>query len=610
MARLRAVPLRLWGLTAGLAVGLMVIFTGTAMEVSSRPAFCGSCHIMKPYYESWKHSSHHNIACVECHIPPGVTAELRKKYEALSMVARYFTGTYGTNPWTEIDDASCLRCHQRRLLAGKELFGDVLFDHTAHLSGMRRGKTLRCTSCHSQIVQGSHIAVTASTCILCHFKGQTSGQGTARCTLCHQVPQKVVRRGTQTFNHAEVQRYGMFCTWCHARPEGSDGAVPRERCKTCHNTTSSLEKYGDTELLHRKHVTEHKRNCMDCHLEIQHVGEAKIETAATGCGGCHRSGHSPQLGLYSGVGGRGVLPMPSPMFAAGVRCEGCHFALPGQTTEVARASEISCMSCHGPRYRAVFLSWQESIRARTAALETQVARTEREAGVRPSLPAPGEADHASLREAPPAADGAARSWRQALDDARFNVDLVARGRGVHNVDYAFALLKRAHNDLNDARKERALAPLPLPWTEAAYASPCLACHQGIESRNGMIFGRSYRHEPHVLRARLDCLACHRPHEERAKGEVVRFDAAGCESCHHKDAKVDCLACHASIRGRKVASFRGEFDHAFHLDEAGQTCADCHDRPPGQPVVLKKETCAACHEDTAAPASAPAPATPS
>ena len=62
---LRSVPVRMWGLTAGLVAGLGLIFMATAMEVSSRPAFCGSCHIMNPYYESWKQSSHKNIACVE-----------------------------------------------------------------------------------------------------------------------------------------------------------------------------------------------------------------------------------------------------------------------------------------------------------------------------------------------------------------------------------------------------------------------------------------------------------------------------------------------------------------------------------------------------------------
>jgi nitrate/TMAO reductase-like tetraheme cytochrome c subunit len=555
------------GLGTGLLLGIGIVAIGTGMEVSSRPTFCGSCHIMKPYYESWKHSTHKNIACVECHIPPGVGAELRKKYEALSMVARYFTGTYGTNPWTEIDDAACLRCHERRLLSGKELFGDVLFDHAAHLSGMRRGKVLRCTSCHSQIVQGSHITVTPTTCILCHFKGQASGTGTARCTLCHQVPEKIIRQGTLTFNHADVARFGMECTWCHSRPAGSDGDVPRERCVTCHNDPTRLEHFGETDFLHRMHVTEHKVDCLDCHLEIQHVGKAKIETAATACASCHEQGHSPQMSLYTGIGGRGVDPMPNPMFLAGVRCEGCHLAIPGIASDVHRASEVSCMSCHGPSYRKIFLDWKETVATRTGALEKQFAET-----------------NAALSRSAPAA----------LADARFNLDLVVRGHGVHNVQYAYALLRRSHEDLNAARKERGLAPLPLPWTDAPYESPCLSCHQGIESQQGKIFSRDYRHEPHVLRAKLNCVACHRPHEERPKDEIVRFGPAGCESCHHADAAADCAKCHAAIRQRTIKVSRGDFSHAFHLDEAGAKCADCHDLTPGQPVRLKEEACAACH----------------
>jgi nitrate/TMAO reductase-like tetraheme cytochrome c subunit len=560
---------RVLGLGAALALGIGIVAMGTAMEVSSRPNFCGSCHIMTPYYESWKQSSHKGIACVDCHIPPGVTAELRKKYEALSMVARYFTGTYGTNPWTEIDDAACLKCHERRLLAGKELFGDVLFDHSAHLAGMRRGKTLRCTSCHSQIVQGSHIAVTATTCILCHFKGQASGTGTARCTLCHQVPDKVIQQGNLTFNHADVGRYGMDCTWCHVRPEGSDGAVPKERCVTCHNEPSRLQAYQDTDLLHRMHVTEHKVDCLHCHLEIQHVGQPRIEAAATSCSTCHEQGHSPQMTLYTGVGGRGVEAMPNPMFLAGVRCEGCHLQIPGHDTGVRRASEISCMSCHGPSYRKVFLEWKATVTERTAAVERQYAQTV--AAIPGPMPAP-------------------------LQDARFNLDLVTRGHGIHNVDYAYALLRRSHDDLNAARAERRLAPLPSPWAEIPYKSPCLACHQGIEGQQGRIFDREFQHRPHVMKAKLECSACHRTHEEREKGEVVRYDASGCVSCHHADTRggVGCLGCHAGIRQKTVKVPRGDFSHAFHLDEAGQTCVDCHEVSPGKEPRLKEETCAGCH----------------
>jgi len=555
-------------LIAGLAGGLGIVGVWTSVELSSRPQFCGSCHIMKPYYESWRQSSHQMVACVECHIAPGVTAEVRKKYEGLSMVASYFTGTYGTNPWTEIEDAACLQCHERRLLAGKELFGDVLFDHTSHLAGMRRGKQLRCTSCHSQLVQGSHIAVTTSTCILCHFKGQESGKETARCTLCHHIPNKVIRHESLTLDHADVERFGMECTWCHARPEGSDGAVPRERCVTCHNEASRLEKYGETELLHRMHVTEHKVDCMDCHLEIQHVGTPNIEKAASACSACHLKGHSPQANLYAGIGGRGVDPMPDVMFKAGVRCEGCHLEVPGQEAGTRRASEISCMSCHGPSYRGIFLAWKEGISRATVGLASQMSRTE-------------------------SALGAAGS--QALADARFNLDLVERGRGAHNVEYSYALLKKSHEDMNAARAGGRLPSLPLPWNEVASDSPCLRCHRGIEGVGGAIFGRPFSHGPHLVTAKLDCAACHRPHEERAKGEVVRFGEPGCERCHHRDLGAGCLGCHGGIKEGTVPSFKGEFTHALHTDELELECAGCHTLTPGGPVALEKEACAACHE---------------
>ncbi|HXI04462.1 MAG TPA: cytochrome c3 family protein [Candidatus Saccharimonadales bacterium] len=559
-----------WILTAGLIACLAVVAGWTSIEISSRPQFCGSCHIMNPYYESWKRSSHRNIACVECHIAPGVTAEFRKKYEALSMVVSYFTGTYSTNPWTEIDEAACLRCHERRLLAGKELFGDVLFDHSSHLAGLRRGKKLRCTSCHSQIVQGSHIAVTTSTCILCHFKGVKSNTGTARCTLCHHVPDKVIQTGTLTMNHADVERYGMECTWCHARPEGSDGAVPRERCVTCHNDPKRLEKYGETDFLHRMHVTEHKVDCMTCHLEIEHVSKPAIEKAAAACSTCHLKGHGPQMDLYSGVGGRGVEPIPDPMFLAGVRCEGCHIEVPGHETDTKHASELSCMSCHGPTYRKIFFSWKDGVRERTEGLGRQLSETT--AALRGNVPA-------------------------SLNDARFNFNLVSSGHGVHNVRYSYALLDRAHDDMNQARTDYGLGKLPVPWTKIPYDSPCLQCHQGIEGQSGEFAGQAYSHSPHVLKQGIECTTCHRPHEERAKGEIVRYGPGGCVDCHHRSSvSRSCTSCHASIMKRTVKSFRGDFPHSLHVGEMGLECTNCHDVSAGGQVKLNKEFCAGCHED--------------
>ena len=49
-------------LTGGVASGLAIVALWTSIEISSRPQFCGSCHVMEPYYESWRGSRHGNVA--------------------------------------------------------------------------------------------------------------------------------------------------------------------------------------------------------------------------------------------------------------------------------------------------------------------------------------------------------------------------------------------------------------------------------------------------------------------------------------------------------------------------------------------------------------------
>src|SRR5262245_29612472 len=57
----------------------IVLFVGAAGLAgaeywTSRPSFCGSCHVMDPYYESWSHDTHGakiGALCVDCHYAPG-----------------------------------------------------------------------------------------------------------------------------------------------------------------------------------------------------------------------------------------------------------------------------------------------------------------------------------------------------------------------------------------------------------------------------------------------------------------------------------------------------------------------------------------------------------
>jgi hypothetical protein len=265
--------------------------------------------------------------------------------------------------------------------------------------------------------------------------------------------------------------------------------------------------------------------------------------------------------------------MPSMMFAAGVRCEGCHTIVGhGAGGGVSRASAASCVACHGAAYETIFRDWKRGTEQRAAALSAQLDETASALG---------------------SAGGAGP-----LADARHNLGIVRSGHGVHNVPYANALLRRSHDFMNEARHARGLAPLALPWHEPPYESPCLTCHSGIEDQRGTIFGRAYAHAPHVVERKIECTACHRPHEEKPKGEILRFDAAGCESCHHKEAVIakpeTCTPCHAGIKTGTVTSTRGAFSHALHIDDAEKTCADCHDLST-TPPTLKKEACKECHD---------------
>lgn len=555
------------GYVVGLVVGIGLIVAYGAMEVSSTPAFCGSCHVMEPYFDSWETSSHANIACVDCHIPPGITAEFRKKYEAMAMVARYFTGTYSTNPWAEVDDSACLECHERRLLVGSELFGDVLFDHGPHLAELRRGKRLRCTSCHSQIVQGSHITVTNTTCTLCHFKGEVSGEGTAECTLCHEVPDRVVDAEGLRFDHGDVLRFGMECRACHTPPGADEGRVPKERCLTCHNQADRLAEYENGDLLHRTHVTEHKVECTHCHLEIEHVAPRHLEAARTECETCHGGGHSPQRDLYAGIGGKGVSPLPDVMFRAGVRCEGCHLQHEGGVT--ATAGEVSCMSCHGPDYRSLFHSWRDTVERRVRGVRRQLNAT------------------ASLAGASPPA---------VFADALANVELVERGGGIHNVPYSLAVLEAAHRQINEARRSLGAGAFGEPWPVAPYESACLECHAGAEATASRPFGKRFAHEPHVVSQGLTCDRCHSSHEDREEhgAAALTLRPGSCNACHHADVAAECSACHADLGERTFTVELGEFDHALHVDDMEMACTDCHGDGPGFSRVPDEAICSDCH----------------
>lgn len=563
-------------------VFLLLLFAGAA-EYTSHSKFCSSCHYMKPFYQSWQESRHAEIECSACHYPPGISGFLRVKLEGLNQVLRYWTKLYvKSKPWAEIPDESCLRggCHDKRLLEGRVQFKRVVFDHKIHLGDLRRGKTLRCTSCHSQIVQGDHITVTESSCFICHFKTSEHYPDIASCSHCH------IREDLSTdsvhFNHAVVYENNFACDKCHSQIILGDGAVPRENCYKCHFERDRLDRYDDTDLMHATHIASHKIECNQCHMEIQHKIVKDIETIAD-CRACHTGFHQAQKILYTGEGGKGIAHVtPNVMLDKGLSCKGCHMfheeaggKLIASDTLVSR--ERACESCHGAGFGRLLRNWQVSTEKKLAEIRAVYTRADSEIGA---------------SESPEKAKA-----QQLLQDAAFNIDVVEKGKAVHNINYSQELLLAAFGQIEDALKlsGSSYRPEKLLVETASAPGQCSQCHAGIEEINREVFGMSFPHKTHVVGGKMECGLCHS--NARRHGELISSKKS-CAACHHKEIKRDCGSCHLVQKALYEGGAFGGFDVPKDLmAEAGAECDACHERQDGRISRSDAAGCINCHEES-------------
>jgi len=369
-------------------------------------------------------------------------------------------------------------CHEKRLLEGKVNWEiqsvrggkvTIRFDHTPHLTEERRGKQLRCVSCHSQIVQGQHLVVTLDTCFLCHFKGLEWGRNETvigGCKGCHDAPKEQIRLATGDFNHAEFLNRGVTCENCHSDSVKGDGAVPVQFCWNCHNQEKQIARFGETKFMHQTHVTDHKVECSACHVQIEHnltAGAPKFVSTtlanhdslldAGSCNSCHEQTHGGPVELYRGVGARGVPDMPSPMFRSQVDCIACHRAKK-QSSDAAAvvgqtfvAVQDSCNYCHGTKYESALDTWRQMIATQLA--KSQDGYDQAKAAIAAANLTPFDKLQAD----------------RLLDDAAHNIQLIRLGHGVHNVNYSIAALNVADDRTREAKQ------IAAPTTQGSGAGP-------------------------------------------------------------------------------------------------------------------------------------------
>ncbi len=549
------------------------------VEYSAQPGFCDNCHIMEPYYESWATSSHSDVPCIQCHYAPGIKAEAMGKLQAANQVVKYITGTYGLKPWAEIEDAACLRsgCHSLRKIEGVVDYKGTRFDHTTHLGELRRGKQLRCTSCHSQIVQGDHVRVTESTCYLCHFKGRTAGDPVAGCTSCHASPPVVTSPAGFVVDHPQYVQDLVSCVSCHGNVATGSGSADQSRCFNCHNEPERLDQFANTTLVHRVHIAQRNVECNQCHTPIEHRLAPVQSTFTLDCGSCHQQVHEQQQRLYAGLGGHGTDNLPSAMFLANVSCRGCH-ELPQQLEgheSVLVAGEASCLSCHGTRYANILPSWQREMERRVQAVAAVVRGAERRVGT------------ASVRSRV--------TVDSLLKEGRANLDLVRQGRSAHNIAYADQVLRATVELVREAAAVGGMAyRVPdIDLGAAVGENVCLQCHLNIANEVIEFRGRRFEHQSHVEQGGLSCGTCHSSLADH--GRTIVTSSASCDACHHtRIRQMNCVQCHGGPGGapdEAIPTDQGDFLHAPH-QAARLVCVECHVAPTMSTAAVR---CANCHE---------------
>lgn len=448
-----------WSVRILLLIVILIIFSGGAIVVTGQPGFCNSCHIMNPYYESWKHSSHSNVNCLDCHLQPGLTGYVKGKLNGLAQLVSCVAGRVGTKPNAFVEDASCMRpeCHSTEELETKNLVqSGMKFTHKVHVETAVDGVKISCGLCHSHVEGNEHFSVNKEVCFTCHFlKGSERDTRIVQtgCQSCHEVPDKIIQRGFVTINHAEFVSYKASCEdSCHKKEIEKKAEVSVTVCLNCHDF--GLERETDSVKLHEVHTdpeklddytgqehTTHaiKVECFACHGKVAHgQGEVISVAAMMDCEDCHSDAHNVQRSIYTAenyVQDADHKQSLSPMFLTHVECTGCHIERERRSSgtldsfgEVAKAVPRACDKCHQEGTGEQYIPyWQGRIRK----LYDQIV------------------DRADRLEERAQRDTDAQSAQKSLDrvkQARSILDAVANDGswGVHNFKYTESMLLKAN----------------------------------------------------------------------------------------------------------------------------------------------------------------------
>jgi nitrate/TMAO reductase-like tetraheme cytochrome c subunit len=434
-----------------LAVIVVITVSGIigAEYYTSRPSFCGSCHIMKLYYDSWKKDKHsnENVTCVDCHYPPGEQRALKSKFKGLGQLFTYLGSADETvRKRARIDDQSCTtaKCHPREQYVEKEFkfLKAYPFVHKTHEEKLIEGQKLHCNTCHQHIRENRHFEVPRMACALCHFKNTEFNEGRGKCSLCHEIPQGPLQKqkkgndpDEKPVTHQSLEQAKVPCRSCHYELIQSRGDIKEEDCFDCHAYSNEmLTKSRNKKLMHKEHVAAQNADCFDCHEPIQHKKMNFLDPVRVSCYICHPDHHKYQTLMIMGDKRKDVSTVPGLMYDVKTNCIGCHTeekTINGE--KVLAGSPQSCVACHTEKHDKMVKEWKDKTgeelqAAKEIENEAEAALKKAKGNVPPEVFKEAESMFALGQE---------------------NIRIVEYGGGVHNKKYSVILLDEAMNNFED-----------------------------------------------------------------------------------------------------------------------------------------------------------------
>jgi nitrate/TMAO reductase-like tetraheme cytochrome c subunit len=492
-----------------LSIGIVAVagYVGVnllAYSLTYKPEACLVCHIMKPYYDNWKASSHNKIACIDCH-----------PYRPSTIVQsslRYFAGSYSLPLKSRVEDKECNVCHAPESVKVVNFRGTP-FNHLEHVQKAKRGKILHCTSCHYSLVQTkSHMDVDEDVCALCHFY-TAPPQYNQNCIVCHGERRKPVKIGEVDFSHESFLKTGARCVECHSRTVTGQGEPLEERCGVCHVERQAEGR--DTARVHEIHISQNYVNCFSCHARIAH-GKETVHFSGTidlSCNQCHASSHAPARDMYMGIGSLGVQDAPSPMYGSRVGCTACHTlekSIGGKQvlSRTWEAKKKSCVLCHKPGYERMAEDWKKGMGAFTEGLSSLMDRYGKVL---------------EQRKAP-------ASLLNAYDAMGHDLQFLKEGRGEHNIRYAFEIGRTIVAGVLGGYKKLGVAEkVSIPEFVAKPDGYCLFCHATYRPEKEISLKELNAKFDHAMHVEMgtECTKCHEPKQHR----LGSLNKAACNECH-------------------------------------------------------------------------------